>query len=79
MGWGLAASVFELVVWLGVLPVVVGRLAWRTLRLGGFWVRVRFDELVSGLTVSPKSWTRAGHLFREKYSANTRGRRLLIR
>ena len=54
------------------------------------WVRVCADELVawhsmrageldSGLKVSPVSWTRAGHLFREKYSANTRELMCLVR
>ena len=36
------------------------------------WLSVCFLELVSRLTVSPESWTRAGHLFREKYYENTR-------
>jgi hypothetical protein len=35
-------------------------------------VRVRTGELVSHFAYAPESWTRAGHLFREKHSENTR-------
>ena len=45
----------------------------------GLWVNVSTEELVSGLMFPPESWTRAGHLFREKYSANTRELGLLVR
>ena len=44
----------------------------------GYLVGVRTAELVARLACAPQSWTRAGHLFREKYSENTRELRLLI-
>jgi hypothetical protein len=40
------------------------------------WLSVRVGELVAWLACAPESWTRAGHLFREKYSENTREIRL---
>ena len=39
---------------------------------------MRAAGLVAGSACAPESWTRAGHLFREKYSENTRAGNRLV-